>query len=59
VRDGSGCDIPCLGTPQTGHASAFKVISAPQQAQKAAMSLISKLVMVLWMKAGIARIRDD
>jgi hypothetical protein len=27
--------------PQTGHVSAFKVISAPQQVQKAAMPLTS------------------
>jgi hypothetical protein len=32
----SGCAIPCLGVPHTGHASAFKVISAPQHPQKAA-----------------------
>jgi hypothetical protein len=35
---GSGCNIPCRGAPQTGHASAFKVISAPQHVQKAATS---------------------
>jgi len=34
----SACDIPCWGVPDTGHASAFKVISAPQHDQKAATS---------------------
>jgi hypothetical protein len=36
VSSKSGCDIPCRGVPHTGHVSAFKVISAPQHAQKAA-----------------------
>ena len=30
-------NIPCRGVPHTGHFSAFKVISAPQQAQYAAI----------------------
>jgi hypothetical protein len=34
--DKSGGDIPCRGLPHTRHASAFKVISAPQHEQKAA-----------------------
>src|ERR1700721_1986098 len=33
----SGGNIPCRGAPQIAHTSAFKVISAPQQEQKAAM----------------------
>jgi hypothetical protein len=30
-------NIPCRGVPQTGHASARRVISAPQHVQKAAI----------------------
>ena len=30
-------NIPCRGVPQTGHASALRVISAPQHVQKAAI----------------------
>jgi hypothetical protein len=41
VSGRSDCNIPWRGVPQTGHASAFKVISAPQQVQKAAMPLTS------------------
>jgi hypothetical protein len=37
----SGCNIPCRGLPQIGHALAFKVISAPQHPQKAATSSTS------------------
>jgi hypothetical protein len=36
VSNKSGCDIPCRGAPHTGQVSAFKVISVPQHAQKAA-----------------------
>jgi hypothetical protein len=44
VRARSGCDIPCRGAPHTGHASAFRVISAPQHAQKAATSFRTHLI---------------
>jgi hypothetical protein len=39
VSNRSGGDIPCWRVPYTGHASAFKAISAPQHEQKAATSL--------------------
>ena len=37
----SGGNIPCRGVPQTAQASAFKVISAPQHAQNAAIIIYS------------------
>jgi len=50
--------MPCRGVPQTGHASAFNVISAPQHEQKAAMFLTLQNCYGLWMKAGRAKIQD-
>jgi hypothetical protein len=43
VREISAFNIPCLGLPQTGHGSDFKVISAPEHEQKAATSIDSQL----------------
>jgi hypothetical protein len=57
-RGRSGCNIPCRGLPQIGHASAFKVISAPQHAQKAATSSVSTNAMSLLMNVRRAKIRD-
>ena len=52
--------MPCRGVPQTGHASAFNWISAPQHEQKAAMFLIlPKDCYGLWMKAARARIHGE
>jgi hypothetical protein len=50
--------MPCRGVPQTGHASAFKVISAPQHEQKAAIFLTLQNSYGLWMNAGTAKIQE-
>jgi len=49
--------MPCRGVPQTAHASAFNVISAPQHAQKAAISVISPTTLALWMNQATAKIQ--
>jgi len=53
----SGGNIPCRGVPQTAHASAFNVISAPQHAQKAAISLISPIALACWMNGATGKIQ--
>jgi hypothetical protein len=49
--------MPCRGVPQTAHASAFNVISAPQHAQKAAISIISPIALACWMNGPTAKIQ--
>jgi hypothetical protein len=50
--------MPWRGVPHTGHASAFNLISAPQHAQKAAISFALHNCFVCWMSAATARIQD-
>jgi hypothetical protein len=55
----SGGNIPCRGVPQTGHDSAFKVISAPQHAQKAATSFSLRSSFSILMNAASVTIRAE
>jgi hypothetical protein len=57
VSSASGCNSPCRGVPQAGHASAFKVISAPQHPQKRPRPVSTALR--LSDDAGSPKIRDE
>ncbi len=55
----SGGSIPCRGVPQTAQASAFKVISAPQHAQKAAIIIYSlQIAFAYWTILAAAKIHE-
>jgi hypothetical protein len=58
MRDLSDGSEPWRGVPQSGHASAFKVISAPQHVQKAAMPVRPPDFYPCLMNTAMQRIRD-